>query len=223
MSAGRVLVLIAGILAAILAIALLAAGGVVLWADQTQREDGYLTTPTERFTTPTYALTKRGLDLDIGRGDWAADPDRFGRIRITGESPGGKPAFIGIGPDGAVSTYLRGVAHDEVEDLDFDPFNVDYRRTPGAAPRRPPSRVRFWVATAAGGGEQTLTWDVEEGEWSVVVMNADASRGVDVDVSVAARLGFLIWVAVGLLLAGALVAVGSWFLTRNAFRREYSP
>jgi hypothetical protein len=219
-SFGRILVLIVGILGALLALALLAGGGIALWADQTQREDGYLTTPSERFTTPTYALTKEGLDLDVDISDWVADSNRFGRIRITGESVEGKPIFIGIGPEAAVAGYLRGVGHDEVEDLDFDPFTVDYQRTPGSAPRTPPLRAGFWVATAAGRGERTLTWDVDDGDWSVVVMNSDATRGVNADVSLGARLGFLIWVAVGLIVAGALVAVGSAFLLRSAFRRS---
>jgi hypothetical protein len=215
--------LIVGILAALLALALLVAGGFALWADTTQREDGYLMTPTERFSTGTYALTKQGLDLDIGRGDWAADPDRFGRIRITGESLNDKPIFIGIGPESAVATYLRGIGHAEVEDLEYDPFKVDYQLFPGAAPRRPPLRERIWVAATGGTGERRLTWDVKGGDWSVLVMNADGSRGVNADLAVGARLGFLLWVAIGLLIAGVLIALLSAFMISRAFRRRAPP
>jgi hypothetical protein len=222
-SAGKILVLIVGIVAALLALALLAAGAILLWADRTYREDGYLTTPTERFTTPTYALTKQGIDLDLGRGDWAADPERFGRIRITGESLNGKPIFIGIGPENVVDSYLRGVGHAEVEDLQYDPFEVEYRLVTGAAPPRPPLRERFWVAATGGTGERRLTWDVADGNWSVVVMNGDGSRGVDADLSLGARLSFLIWVAIGLLIAGVLVAIGSALLISLAFRKRPPP
>jgi hypothetical protein len=36
------------------------------------------------------------------------------------------------------------------------------------------------VATATGERERTLTWDIEDGDWTVVLMNADGARGVAV-------------------------------------------
>ncbi len=67
-----------------------------------------------------------------------------------------------------------------------------------------------------GAGEQSLVWDVEEGNWSVVVMNADGSAGVDAGVSVGASVSFLdevgkISMTTGfilLILAGGLLYVG---------------
>ena len=61
------------------------------------------------------------------------------------------------------------------------------------------------MASASGPGEQTATWDAESGEWTVVLMNADASDGVAADVSVGAEADFLLWLAIGLLVAGAVV------------------
>jgi uncharacterized membrane protein len=51
-------------------------------------------------------------------------------------------------------------------------------------------------------------------------MNADGSRGVDVDLAVGARLGFLLWLAIGLLVGGAVVLVGSAFLIYLAVRER---
>ena len=210
---GRVLLLVIGSLGVLIGLALLVAGGFALWADQTQRDDdGYLTTPTETFQTVRYALTTEGLDINAEGPDWATDPDRFGRIKIEASSNDRRPLFVGIGPQGAVGSYLRGVAHDEVDDVNFDPFSADYSPSPGGPPRADPAAQGFWAARASGAADETLTWDVESGDWSVVVMNADASRGVDVDMAVGARLGFLLWLAVGLLIAGAVVLVGSVFL-----------
>jgi hypothetical protein len=107
-----------------------------------------------------------------------------------------------------VETYFDGVAHDEVRDLEFDPFSVEYRRFPGGEPPGPPGEQTFWAASASGSGEQSATWRAESGEWTIVVMNADASRGVSADVSAGAEAGFLLWLAIGLLVAGALVLVG---------------
>jgi hypothetical protein len=47
-----------------------AAGGFLLWADRTQRQSGCLTTPTERFATSTYALTRKRLEADAGGPNW---------------------------------------------------------------------------------------------------------------------------------------------------------
>ena len=218
---GRVLLLIVGSLGVLIGLALLVAGGFALWADQTQRDDdGYLTTPSETFSTSQYALASEGLDVNAEGPDWLTDPDRFGRIKIEATSNDGRPLFVGIGPEGAVNGYLRGVAHDVVNDVNFDPFSVDYARRSGGPPRSDPAAQRFWAARATGSRDESLTWDVESGDWSVVVMNADGSRGVDVDLAVGARLGFLLWLAIGLLVGGAVVLVGSAFLIYLAVRER---
>jgi hypothetical protein len=142
----------------------------------------------------------------------------FGKIRIRGESAGERTLFIGIGPQADVAKYLATVAHANVEDVDFDPFRVKYLRIAGGAPQGPPTEQRFWAASASGVGTQTLTWKVREGDWSVVLMNADASRGVAAEVDLGAKLSFLLWVAIGLVLGGALVVGGSTALIVLAAR-----
>jgi hypothetical protein len=209
MSAGRVVLIVLGAIGVLFGIALLAGGGFLLWADRTQREDGYLTTPNERFTTPTYALTRTRLEVDTDGASWVLNDSWFGKVRIRGESPGAKTLFMGIGPEADVAKYLGPVAHANVEDIDFDPFRVTYLPVTGGAPRGPPTEQPFWAASASGVGTQTLTWKVREGDWSIVLMNADGSRGVAADIDLGAKLSFLLWVAIGLLLGGVLVAGGS--------------
>jgi hypothetical protein len=196
----------------------LVGGGFLLWADRTQREDGYLTTPTERFATPTYALTRSRLEVDTDGSGWVLNDSWFGKIRIRGESADEKTLFIGIGPQADVAKYLATVSHANVEDVDFDPFRVTYLPIAGGAPQGPPTEQRFWAASASGVGTQTLTWKVRDGDWSVVLMNADASRGVAADLDLGAKLSFLIWVAIGLLLGGVLVVAGSTALIVLAAR-----
>jgi len=218
MSAGRVIFIVLGSIGALFGLALLAGGGFLLWADRTQRDDGYLTTPTERFATQTYALTRTRLEVDTDGAGWVLNDSWFGTIRIRGDSAGAKTLFIGIGPEAAVAKYLGSVAHANVQDIDFDPFRVTYLPITGGAPAGAPTEQRFWAASASGVGTQTLTWKVRDGDWSVVLMNADGSRGVAADIDLGAKLSFLLWVAVGLLLGGVLVVGGSTALIVLAAR-----
>jgi hypothetical protein len=217
-TAGRIVLIVLGSIGVLFGVAVLAGGGFLLWADQTQREDGYLTTPSERFATPTYALTRTRLQVDTDEAGWLLNDNWFGRIRIRGESPGTKTLFIGVGPEAAVAKYLGSVAHASVEDIDFDPFRATYLPIAGGAPLGPPTEQNFWAASASGVGTQTVTWKVRDGDWSIVLMNADGSRGVAADVDVGAKLSFLLWVAVGLLIGGVLVVGGSTALIVLAAR-----
>jgi hypothetical protein len=223
LSAGRVILIVLGGVGVLFGLALLAGGGFLLWADRTQRDDGYVTTPTERFSTPTYALTRTRLDVGTGGPGWLLNDSWFGKVRIRGDSPGGKMLFIGIGPEAAVAKYLGNVAHASVEDIDFDPFRVKYLPIAGGGPNGPPTEQRFWAASASGVGTQTVTWKVREGDWSVVVMNADGSRGIAADIDLGAKLSFLLWVAIGSLLGGLLVVGGSTALIVLAARTRQPP
>jgi len=218
-SAGRIVLIVLGVIGVVFGLAVMASGGFLLWADRTQRDDGYLTTPTERFETPTYALTRSQLSVDTHGEGWVLNENWFGKVRIRGESPAGKTLFIGIGPQADVARYLGDVAHATVQDVEFDPFRATYLSVSGGAPRAPPTAQTFWAASASGVGTQTLTWKVRDGDWSVVLMNADGSRGVAADVDLGAKLSFLLWVGIGLLIGGAFVVGGSAALAVLAARR----
>jgi hypothetical protein len=215
---GRILLAVLGSLVALIAVGLLVAGGTLLWADRTQREDGYLTTPTERLEVESYAITSESIDLfeTDTSGDWVLTEGVLGDVRITAEGAE-KDIFVGIGPAADVASYLDGVERAEVRDVDFDPFRVRYRNFAGAEPSGPPGEQGFWAASASGSGEQVVTWDTESGEWTIVLMNADASDGVAADLSIGAEANFLLWLAIGLLVAGVLVlAVGVLLIVLGA-------
>ena len=200
----RITAFIVSGLLGLFALGLLAAGGVLLWADSKTDEQGYLSTSNERFATNAYALSTDNLDVDVDGADWFVDRDRFGKIRLTVTPNAAKPVFAGIAPTADVRRYLRGAGHELVRDIDFSPFRADYRRLDGdRRPARPAGR-RFWEASVHGAGSQTLTWDVEDGDWSIVVMNADASPGVDADVKAGAQIEFLDGVGWGALIAGLI-------------------
>src|SRR5829696_1714184 len=140
----RVVAVIAGTLIALIAFGLLAAGGVGLWADATQRDaGGYLSSPWHRFDTSTRALTVEGVDLG-GPSDWLPD---FGAVRVRARASDGGPVFVGIAPEPRVDGYLRGVAHTEVTDV----RTHGYRGNDRAGVRVPsdPAGVA-WSASATG-------------------------------------------------------------------------
>jgi hypothetical protein len=70
-----------------------------------------------------------------------------------------------------------------------------------------------------GAGEQALDWEPDDGNWTVVAMNEDATRGVAAELSVGAELDSVIWIGVGLLLAGGLfAALAAVLVTSGAHR-----
>ena len=203
------MLVVLGSLAALLGAGLLAAGGALLWADQTQRDDdGYLSTPTERFDVSSYAIVSEPIDLveaDTEGVDWLLSDDVLGDVRLQAADG---DLFLGIGPTSEVEAYLSGVEHHKLTDVKYDPFRARYEAVAGDAPTAPPEEQDFWAATASGSGEQTLRWDPESGNWSLVVMNADAAPGIGADLRVGAEANFLTWLAIGLLVAGGILLFG---------------
>jgi hypothetical protein len=204
---GWVILVIVGAFISLLALAPLAGGGVLLWANATQRDDdGFFTTPSERLETTSYAITSDEIDL-------GADPtDRRTRLdlgdivtlRLDATSTSERATFIGIGPKEEVDRYLSGVALAQIDDINFAPYSVDYRYQEGGAPPNPPGGEDFWVASVVGPGDQQLVWEPESGSWAVVIMNADARPGVSVDMALGAKSSWVLGIGIGLLVAGGL-------------------
>jgi Domain of unknown function (DUF4389) len=206
----RIVMVVFGVLAVLFGLALLAGGGALVWAmnDETTSA-GYFTTHPHRFESTSYAVVSKNLDIGTGAPDRIFGSGRYAKVRITASSAdGARSIFVGIGRKEDVAGYLSGMAYSEAEDFDADPFSVDYRQHAGEAPVTPPGKQRFWVASAQGPGNQTVTWGVRKGNWSVVAMNADGSRPVAVSASFGAKISFLGWIAAGILIAGALFLLG---------------
>jgi hypothetical protein len=212
-----VLAVVFGSLAGLIGGALLLGGLALVLAHGLARDDdGYYTSDSERLATPTSAITVEDIDLGSEPVDYLPK-DMLGRIRIRAERPGGEPIFVGIGHERDVNAYLRGVGHAEVEDLGDGPPR--YLTRPGGAARRPPGAERFWVASADGPGRQAVTWDAEGGSWSVVAMNADGSRRVVLEADIAAKVGWLLGVGIGVLAGGVLLIAAGIVLIIGAARR----
>jgi hypothetical protein len=181
---------------------------------------GYFTTHTHHYQTSSYALSTEGLDVSGVTGALEAG---LLRLRITATTnDAAKPLFIGIAHTADVDRYLARVEHDELRDIEFDPFKVDYRRLGTGAPTALPSTQSFWQAHASGTGTQTISWPVESGHWSAVVMNADGSRHVTVNAQLAARLSGAWWFVAAFIALGALSLAGGIALLRAGARKQSS-
>ena len=206
--------IVAASLLALVALGAIATGAYGLWLHATQRSDGYVMTSSERFTSAGYALATRTLHISSEVPSFLYGRDWLGDVRIRGESTtAARPLFIGIGRKADVDRYLAGVAHSEVVDVSGGPFgngyDPSYRARSGRRPATPPGRERFWVASVAGRGTQALTWSVKSGQWAVVVMRPDGSRGVSADLAAGAKLPALLWVSIVLLVVGIAILGGA--------------
>ena len=188
----------AGVTIGIIGLLLVAAGiaGVVARASS---DGGYVSTGTHRYSSNGRAIVTDAMHVGAFP-DWLV-----ARLRVRASSD--KPLFVGIGRRADVDRYLAGVRHSTIEDVSYGPFDVSYSTQPGTAIPGRPAAQRFWTASSAGAGRQTVAWKVQNGSWRVVVMNADGSPGVTTDAKVGATVhGALAVVLVALALGLALVA-----------------
>jgi hypothetical protein len=229
---GRVVALVLGALLLLTSTGLLAAGGGLLWADQTQREDGWLTSTPTSVSTGRYALVSGDVSLHAAGAGWVVD-NLIGRARlqVTSADPNVR-LFVGVAPARAVSTYLAGVGQRHMGAVGpgsgatgwsmgssggMDPGMMT--DVAGGPPAAPPTTRDIWVAQTSGNGTQTLEWTPTDGNWTVVVMRADGSANVVASIAFAATVPGLAWIAAGLLAGGAVLLAVGGLLVALALRR----
>ena len=124
-----------------------------------------------------------------------------------------KDVFIGVGPAALVARYLRGVPVDRIVQVNWA-GGVRTESVPGsAAPPGPPATRKLWTVQAQG-STASIHWTLANGDWIVVIMNADASAGVDVTGSASVTLPLLgpigavvLVVGLGFLVAGIVLTI----------------
>ena len=214
-----VALIILGSVVALMALALVAVGGTALWADQAKRDSaGYFTGSAHRIANGSYAVTHDGLDVH-NLPDWAND-GKLARVRIAATSDTGRPLFIGIARERDANAYLANVAHANLNDFEVSDSKQEYDFVSGRATPARPASLGIWAASATGSGPTALKWKVREGSWSVVLMNADASKGVTADVKLAVNVSYLGWLSAGLLAVGGILAAAAAFVIVQGSRRK---
>jgi hypothetical protein len=175
--------------------------------------DGTFTLPQTHASSSGNALL---FDAIYIRGNLPASGNLSTTVTISAHSSE-HPIFIGVGPSSRVATYLHGVSFDRVVQVNW-PGGVRTENTPGSRTPPPPGDQAFWEAMDEGTGERSVRWTVSDGDWSIVVMNEDGSRGLDVFGSVEVKLPILGPASVILLIVAILMLVGGIALTVSGAR-----
>ncbi|MDH3249322.1 MAG: DUF4389 domain-containing protein [Acidimicrobiia bacterium] len=204
MRPGKIALAVVGALIGLMAVGFLGGGAGLLWAYNTQRtDDGFFESQAIELDTSTYAITTTEIDLGSQPEDWFP-AGRLATVRLEAESETGA-VFVGIGPEEDVEAYLGDMRRAEIRRIDSN-ADVTYDTVGASEPTALPGEQSFWEVFAQGSGTQTVTFDLESGSWTAVIMNADTTPGVAVDVVGAAQTAWLIPVAVGMLAIGVFLA-----------------
>ena len=201
---GAVVTLVVGVLASFTAVGLLVGGLALTVAGNVSRDSaGYLTSPVTTLTSDGYAVTSETLHLGAA-GDPAVASRVLGTVRIRVDAA--RPAFVGIARSADVRRYLAAVPYDRV--TSWDGSGAQYARHTGtAAPAQTPAQTAIWAASVTGSGSRTLVWRPTSGDWTVVLMSADATRPVTATMDVGATVPGLAWLATGLTVGGVVLLV----------------
>ena len=201
--AGRTIGQIATGLVAMLGLLLALAGIAIIAVYAFGRDDdGYYNTGDEPLHSRGYAVTTEELDL----GGEADRPRRHrGRFPNRRRSTGRAAAVLGPRRLRRRRRLPRRVDAPTVSDFDGD-GGVTYDEHPGSRPAGPPAGQGFWVEQAEGTGDLRLEHGLEDGNYTLALMNADGSSPVAAEVSAGVKISWLIWVGIGFLLLGAAIA-----------------
>ena len=189
--------------------------------DSVLRDDaGYLMSSSKTYGSPGFAVTSQNIDLTSDSANFDVASRWLGTVRIEAQSrtPGG--IFVGIAPTSDVDAYLKGVARTTVTDPSDHHGRPETTYVDGAGPTLPPGEETFWSATAQGSGRQTVTWEAEDGDWTIVVMNADGTAPVRAKVSAGAEVPVLDTVIIVLLVSGVVLMAFSVLVLVLAIRRR---
>jgi len=216
----RVVRVFVGTLLIVVGLGALPAGAVGLWLDRTGRDSGgFIGTDLKRFSSTGHAIVTEPGALRFDGPAWVTN-QLLGEVRVTGVSGTTAPLFIGIATTRDATNFLSPVEHTVIHRLDGNsPEPVSDERA-GGAPAERPGPQWIWVAQATGPGLQAVHWRPRVGDWSVVVMNADGSRGVQADLAVSASVPWLEDAAYSFLGGGTLALLIGTLLAARRPPRE---
>lgn len=168
-----------------------------------------------------YAIVLKDVDINLGEDyrqfGLRVGPDEFIILTLTGESNDpSKDFFVGLAEESAAAQYLDDVEYDELVGSDWSEvspfrttyFGFDYERVPGNSAPANAVDQDFWEIEEHGDGTRSVEWDVEPGTYWIVLMNEDASEGIDATVELNIRIPDLLTMIAIIFLVGGGVFSG---------------
>lgn len=205
--------LILGTVLGLIGAGMLTGGTALAVVTAAQQDDGYFTSQAETFAVDSYAITSPNFDVGSDFGVPTGVGFDLATLRLQASAvDADQDVFIGIAPRADVDEYLADVNHSELREVNSSPFRVDYLNVAGSMEPAVPADQTFWTEFATGAGTQEIVWTPAAGDWSVVVMNADASPGVAVNLTAGVHTDLLGPIAVGLLVGGGILFLIGVFL-----------
>jgi hypothetical protein len=211
----KILLFVVGGFITLIAVGLLLGGGAIFWVNTRHSVDGFITTSSHPLTTVSYAMAFQHLNIEVGDvvGDWSVwrpSPGDFVTIRITVSSNNlSKNVFIGIATASDAMAYLSDVEYDELTQFSMSSsqtLEVEYTAHSGDTIPSTPTTQTIWMVSRHGVGTQTLEWSPEAGNYWIVLMNEDGSKGIASTISLGAKIPILSTLG-PMLLAGGIIAL----------------
>ena len=196
--------LVAGVILSAVGLGLAIAGAVLMMTNAGQRDGQYLTLETQRYESIGHAIISPPIVFDEVPTNSPELPPLEDiasfQVRATPVIPN-QELFIGVADTSDVETYLDDVPHAIFENTGWSDH-----RGPGQWSGTSEAQLQEFggAESVSGAGTQELTFDLQQGQWTLVVMNADGSRPVWVDLEAGARTELLGPVGPGLLIAGLI-------------------
>jgi len=214
-----------GVVAALVGVGLIFGGGAIL--NEGGDAEGFSMSEAYGFEASTRAIVSEDIallnDASSALSDFVTNP---GDLRVRSVTGSAKPLFIGVAATADVERYLAGAPYVQVTGVSFDGSSitgVETQTHSATAVPAPPGDQDIWVAWTAGDRPQTLNRSLESGNWSVVVMNSDASAGVAADLAFGAKpsnLTAIAWLAIAI---GIALAIGGGYAMYRAMRPTEHP
>ncbi len=221
------MLLIFGVLILLGSVPLLFGGGALLWVHIALTDsEGFITTKYHTFERGSYAIVTEPADIEFDE-EWnwgwgwhrAWDLGDLVTFKVEGSNNDpSKGIFIGVAEESYLSGYLSDVEYDEITDFSFRPYEVEYTNHPGSSVPAAPTSQTFWTAEMSGTGTQTLEWELETGTYSLMLMNDDGYRGVDLDVAIGAKVPLIFGVGVGMAVGGIVALIAGILMVIFAVR-----
>ena len=204
-------------------LALIFGGGTLIWSNSyIKDEEGFYSSKTVQIKNDSYAVTTVPAKIEFGP-DWSPQWLDLIKVKIKAENNKNEKTFIGIASEEKISSYLEDVKYAQIEEFRLPhPWSkpkISYTVNSGNNEPDPPNNEQIWTASTSGTGNQLLTWGLKEGNYSFVLMNEDASSGIDINGSIGIKIPMIKGIGIWLLAGGLFLLLLSFVFVYITTRR----